>query len=242
AVADVEAAGHASLPAIVVGREGWSPGVVGIVAGRLAARYGKPALVLALEGGRGVGSARGPAGVRLHDALVSTADLLVRFGGHQAAAGLESETARLAAFRERFCAAFADAAAAEVGPAAADVRLDPRDDVAQVLGDLERLEPCGQKNPAPRLFVAAAEVKSCRPVKGHLRLDFTWEGRRLTGFAPDQGARAAELAGRRVDVVGRLQRSSYVPRNAPGWGAAARGGAEVELLVEALAPEPARGA
>src|SRR5690606_13053279 len=66
AIADIERMGMADAPAIVLAREGWHPGVVGIVAGRIASTYGKPTVVVGLDGASGRGSVRGPQGFRLH--------------------------------------------------------------------------------------------------------------------------------------------------------------------------------
>ncbi|HZU81610.1 MAG TPA: DHH family phosphoesterase, partial [Polyangiaceae bacterium] len=104
----------ARLPAIVVAGQGWHPGVVGIVAGRLVARLGKPAVVVALDGPTGRGSARAPAGFSVYDALARSRDALVGFGGHHAAAGLEVASDRIGALRDLFC----DACAAMGVPAA----------------------------------------------------------------------------------------------------------------------------
>ncbi len=99
----------AGLPAIVLGRQGWHPGVVGIVAGRLASRFGKPTIILALDGARARGSVRGPAGFSVYDALVRVRDVLIGFGGHHAAAGVEMASDRLETLRERFADACAEA-------------------------------------------------------------------------------------------------------------------------------------
>src|SRR5258708_18982752 len=71
-----------SLPGIVLAQQGWHPGVVGIVAGRLASRLGKPTIVVALDGARGRGSARAPAGVSVYDALDRVRAGPLGFGGH----------------------------------------------------------------------------------------------------------------------------------------------------------------
>jgi single-stranded-DNA-specific exonuclease len=74
ALADIERGGFDRDPAIVIARQGWHPGVVGIVAGRIASRFGKPTIAVALEGTIGRGSVRGPAGAHLHDALTACGD------------------------------------------------------------------------------------------------------------------------------------------------------------------------
>jgi single-stranded-DNA-specific exonuclease len=227
ALREIEERGFAADAGMALARQGWHPGVVGIVAGRLADRLGRPAIVIALDGARGRGSARAPAGFRVYDALRACARELVGFGGHQAAAGLEIEAARVERFRDAWREACARQAAAAV-PAGVrpEARLDERDDPAQVAGDLERFEPCGERNPAPRLLVHSAVIAAVRRHDEHLRLELLLRGaRRVGAFAPDLGPRAAELApGASVSVVGRLRRDTY------------RGAGALDLLVEAIAP------
>ena len=91
--------------AIVMAGEGWHPGVIGIVASRLVERYGKPAIVLAVEpDGRAKGSGRSIEGFDLLAALDACAAHLERYGGHRAAAGVELQAAAVDAFREAFVA------------------------------------------------------------------------------------------------------------------------------------------
>ncbi|MBK7585114.1 MAG: single-stranded-DNA-specific exonuclease RecJ [Myxococcales bacterium] len=222
AVREIEEAGYHERAAIVIGREGWSHGIVGIVAGRIASRYGKPVIAIGFEaGGHGRGSVRGPKGSRLHDALSQVGDVLERFGGHQAAAGVEVRIDRLEALRDGFETACASAPALPAEDQAADtVWLHSGDRPAQVLADVARLEPCGQANPAPRVAVEA-DVLAAREVKGgHLKLELELEGsQRMGGFGVSMGSRAAALSGR-VVVLGRLRRDAW------------RGGDAVEMRVE----------
>jgi len=225
AVGEIESEGWADRPAIVVGREGWNHGIVGIVAGRLAARYGKPVVAVGFDQGNGRGSVRGPKGSRLHDALTKASDALVRFGGHQAAAGLELVLERLPDLREGFERACEEIAAEATAPCddgdGDTVWLHPDDQPAQVLADLDRLEPCGQGNPAPRIALEAQVVKAREVRGGHLKLELEVGSRRMSGFGPTLGGRAAALSGR-VVVLGRLRRD--------GW----RGGDAVEIRVDDL--------
>jgi len=226
AIAEISNEGRERDAAIVVGREGWNHGIVGIVAGRLAERFRRPAVVFGFENGRGHGSVRGPVGSRLHDALSQCQHLVVRFGGHQAAAGVELELARLCEFREAFSAAVAAAPALpESGRASGELPLlwlDSADDPAQVLADLALLEPCGIGNPAPVLLVQA-KVSSARAVNGgHLKLDLELvSGKRLSAFGIAMGERADTLGPSAV-VAGRLRPDRY------------RGGDAVELFLERI--------
>src|SRR5207244_2667136 len=87
AVSAIEARRDPHARTIVVAREGWHPGVVGIVAARLAERFHRPALAIALEGATARGSGRSVRGVHLHAALGECRALLEAFGGHRQAVG-----------------------------------------------------------------------------------------------------------------------------------------------------------
>jgi single-stranded-DNA-specific exonuclease len=223
AISEIEREGWGERPAIVIGREGWNFGIVGIVAGRLADKYGKPVIVIGLNGGEGRGSVRGPKGVRLHDALTRTAGCLVRFGGHQAAAGLEVRSDRIdelrAAFEEAVCAP----GVVDGAPSAPlVVRLSEEDDPARVVSDIDKLEPCGEANPAP-CFCIEGRVAEARSVRGgHLKLELELAcGRKIGCFGAGMGERSDTLKNS-ITVVGELRRDSF------------RGNGAVELLVDRL--------
>lgn len=220
ALAEVERTGQADAPAIVVGAEGWNVGVVGIVAARLVDRFHVPAIVVGFEGDEGRGSVRGPKGARLHDALVTCADTMEGFGGHQAAAGVHLRRDRLEALREGFCAAHAHLPRPERHAApAVDADLDPRDEPSRVVRELGWLEPTGEGHPYVRLRVSRARVTSARVMRGeHLRLVVDHEGRWLDAFGYGLAATSIGV-GDVVDLIGSLRRDHY------------RGGSAVELRV-----------
>ncbi|AKT41705.1 single-stranded DNA exonuclease [Chondromyces crocatus] len=225
ALAEIEDGKYATEPGIVLAREDWHPGVVGIVAGRIASRLGKPTIVIGLEGNSGRGSVRGPAGARLHDALTRCRDVLVGFGGHQAAAGVEVRAERIEALRASWCAAWSALGSPSSSPEVeASVRLDERDDPAAVTADLERLEPCGERNRASSVLLSDVTIHAARALKGHLKLELRMQGRELSAFGPELGELAPRLAGKRAMVVGRLRRDTW------------RGGNAVELRIERLSP------
>ncbi len=213
AIQVIEREGWAERPALVIAEDGMNHGIVGVVAGRLVDRYQVPVVVIGFEGDEGRGSVRGPAGARLFDALTEASEPLTRFGGHQAAAGVTVARAAVARFREAFEAACSAGAAAPkeatVQDPAAVVPLMAGDRLFQVVTDLERLEPCGERNPAPSLEITA-RLTSARVVgDGHLKLDLKVGEQRLSAFGFGLGEIAKSLT-EEVVLVGKLKRDGYV--------------------------------
>lgn len=182
--------------------EGWHPGVLGIVASRLGQRFHRPAVLLARDGDRAVGSARSIPGVDLLAAIRRTADLLERHGGHAGAAGLAMRADHFEEFRRRFeREAFADE---PEDPWTPSIQVDaelpvPRVDL-DLAHDLQALAPFGQANPEPLFLDRGVEVRGVRAVRrGAVQLRLGPKpgipaiAFRL-GMAPD-------AIGRRVDLV-----------------------------------------
>lgn len=88
--------------AIVLHQEDWHPGVIGIVASRLVEKYYRPTIMLTTVDGVAKGSARSISNFNIYEALRRCEDILIHFGGHQAAAGLAVEIDKVDEFRERF--------------------------------------------------------------------------------------------------------------------------------------------
>jgi single-stranded-DNA-specific exonuclease len=222
ALAEVEREGYRQRPALVIGREGWNHGIVGIVAGRLASELQKPVVVIGFEQGVGRGSVRGPKGARLHDAVSACSPLLRRFGGHQAAAGLEVAFEQLEALRQAFESACAAQPALATTDDAPRVRLASGDALPKVLADLGELEPCGESNPGPSLALMGRVVSAREVSGGHLKLELALEsGERLSAFGVGMGARAEALSGS-IAVSGKLRPDRY------------RGGSAIELKLDKI--------
>ncbi|MDR3611809.1 MAG: single-stranded-DNA-specific exonuclease RecJ [Ignavibacteriaceae bacterium] len=88
--------------AIILHQESWHAGVIGIVASRLVEKYYRPTIILTTAGGVAKGSARSISNFNIYDALKKCEDLLIHFGGHQAAAGLAVEMDKLTEFKFKF--------------------------------------------------------------------------------------------------------------------------------------------
>jgi single-stranded-DNA-specific exonuclease len=176
----------------VLAGEDWHPGVIGIVASRLAERHHRPFVLIALEGSTGCGSGRSVAGFDLLGALNDCAGHLLRHGGHKAAAGLEIERERL----EDFGSAFA-AHAQRVIPREEFVPAERVDAIVrggelgmELAEELRTLAPFGAANPAVALLVRGAMFADRRAMgEGrHVRFTVLADGARARAVAFGGGA------------------------------------------------------
>ena len=144
--------------ALVLAERGWHPGVIGIVAGRLADRHHRPVVMVALDemGVKpGIGSARSIPGFNVCQALTACAQHLLTHGGHAAAAGLKIEERHVDAFRADFCEYAAEQITAEqrVAELAIDAEVFLSELTLSTVEQIERLAPFGHSNPRPLLCV-----------------------------------------------------------------------------------------
>jgi len=161
---------------ILVSGENWNPGLIGLTAGRLCERFHLPAVALSIHGDTAVGSCRSISGISIYRMLTACEDLLVRFGGHEQAAGLTVKTENIPLLRERLEKVISRAAPEETFLPAMeyDLALPFRTWTKDSMAWLSRLEPTGCGNPAPLFLLQGAEVQSIRRVGkdgSHLKLN-----------------------------------------------------------------------
>jgi single-stranded-DNA-specific exonuclease len=213
-----------SAPIAFVAREGWHPGVIGIVAGRLKDRYNRPACVVALEGGMGKGSGRSVAGFALGPAVIAArqAGLLVNGGGHAMAAGFTVAEPKLEALH----AFLAERVEAVAGPdglvpeLGVDGALMPAAATPSFVALLERMAPFGSGNAEPRFAFAGLRVLRADPVgTGHVRVVFgeAASSQRLKGIAfrsldTDLGRALLSGRGKTFHVAGHLRADTWQGR------------------------------
>jgi single-stranded-DNA-specific exonuclease len=202
--------------AFVLAREGWHPGVIGIVASRVVERFGRPTFLIGLDGEVGKGSGRSIDSFDLHGALDDCGDLLDRYGGHRMAAGLTLRRDRVVAFRERFNAvALARLTPGELGPTQ---RVDLEVTLDEITDDLEKwtrqLEPCGMGNPGAVFGVRNVRLENSRVVgSNHLKGTLSIGGRRLDTIAFGWADRYAAFGESALDVAVRLERNEWNGRS-----------------------------
>ncbi len=208
--ADPQVAGRSGL---VVAKEGWLHGIVGIAASTLVQSYRRPVLVLAIDSERkeARGSARSFGDVDVRAALHECAPMLRRYGGHRAAAGVSMDPGEIA----RFVEAFDAAVAAQIGAREVEtglgydgaLTLDTID--ANFLAALEGLGPYGMGFPAPRYLLEHAEVDHVRILKGaHLKLALRQGGVLIDAIAFGQAGTGISV-GDRLSCLYLPSRSYY---------------------------------
>ncbi|MBV9099582.1 MAG: single-stranded-DNA-specific exonuclease RecJ [Candidatus Dormibacteraeota bacterium] len=193
-------------PAIVLGDQGWPMGIVGLVAGRLAERYARPAFVASLDPVEAKGSARSVPGVHIVRALDAASSALLRHGGHVAAAGFSLDAANFDEFRTLV----SDAVAVQLNGAprervfAIDSDISAEEATPSLCRELAVLEPCGVGNHAPLLALRDAKVLGTSPFGGegqHIRVVLAGAGGILEAVAFHKPGLAAHLPrGRPVDA------------------------------------------
>lgn len=188
---------------IVLAHEEWHAGVIGIVASRLAERFGRPTVMISLENGVGQGSGRSVPRFDLYGALCDCSQHLLSFGGHTMAAGLRIDPRRVSEFAEAFIArANQRLTAADLAPTLsldAEVRLAEL--VEPVVASLLDLGPFGVGNPKPRFATGWVDLVGTPRAVGresdHLQFSVSEGGCVRKAIAFGQADRLGELLDRR---------------------------------------------
>jgi single-stranded-DNA-specific exonuclease len=218
-----------TAPLLIAGAPDFPAGIVGLVASRLTEAFYRPSVVVEEGVEECRASCRSIPTFHITHALDRCADLLVRHGGHEAAAGFTARTENLPALRERLTAIASEVLADRelVPELAIDAELELESLSPQLLTDLDKLEPTGEANPAPVFLTRDVEVHETKAIgseDAHLKLTLrdhrkaTWDA---IGFRRgDQ----ASLVPDRIDVAYTLRKNAW---NGQAW---------LQLVIEDLRP------
>ncbi|MDR7417556.1 MAG: single-stranded-DNA-specific exonuclease RecJ [Armatimonadota bacterium] len=224
----IESAAMGGDPAIVVAREGWHPGVIGIVASQIVERYYRPAVVIAIREGVGKGSGRSIPALHLVETLARASSTLDAYGGHAMAAGLTVAADAVSRFREAFVREAGAALSADdlVPVVEVDVEVGLEALTPALADELARIAPCGSGNPEPVLLTRGVRAVGTRTVGNgaHLRLIVS-DGVRSAdaiGFRLGDHAELLAFTQARLDLAYALERDRW--RQEPA----------VQLVVERL--------
>ncbi len=204
ALGQVQALG-AVPPLIVVRKEGWHPGILGLIAARMVDTFARPSIAVSVGPEASRASARSVPNFDIEHALRLNEGLLDRFGGHPQAAGFTVATPRLAELEERLLVtASEETDGARPAPGLKfDCEISPALLTEPTMSFLDSLRPFGHGNPEPVFLTRRAKVVEARRVGqdgAHLRLRTLHGGRAWTAIAFNRGD-APIVPGDRVDLV-----------------------------------------
>ena len=209
---------------IVLDGDNWPQGIIGIVSSRVTERYGLPSILISFDGSVqndtptsddiGKGSGRSIKGMNLVESLMACDDLLIRFGGHELAAGMSIARGNIERFRRRIN----EVARAQLGEEQlalqlnAECELEPSDMTMCLAEELERMEPFGVANPTPQFITNDMTVSRIIAMGGgkHTKLLLTKGD--FSIYAVYFGISPAQLhmtAGERVDVLFQLSINEF---------------------------------
>jgi single-stranded-DNA-specific exonuclease len=196
---------------LVLGGEGWHPGVLGIVASRLVERYHRPTVVIGFDGDRGKGSARSIRGFHMVEGFRRCADHLEKYGGHEYAGGLSINVEKL----DFFIDAFESVARERLQPEdlfpllEVDAELEFSDIGFSLMRQLEALKPFGVGNPEPLFMTRAVEVCERKIFPAGARFRFRQGERVVGGVAFGMSEDFPCVTGTSVDISYRLSENEW---------------------------------
>lgn len=183
----------------ILAKEGWNPGVLGIVAGRLLEELGQTVIVLNLEDGRAKGSARSIEALDIFEALDSHRNLFIAFGGHAGAAGMTLEADKLDALSEVLESYVLDKGldATTKNNLSLDEELDLEALTIDMVKNFERLAPFGMDNQKPVFYIRDFQIENARAMgasNAHLKLKIFRGTSNFEVVAFGKGSLAAEFS------------------------------------------------
>ncbi len=207
----IERNGYNNHRVIVVDGYNWRFGIIGIVASKIVEKYSKPCIVIKADGDNSKGSGRSIAGFSLFDALLNCDDLLVKFGGHELAAGLTIKEDDIPAFRQKINE-YANKLNLPIPEIKVDCKIKPRAFTVDTAKALKAFEPYGVGNPVPLFAVIGSQIVAIQPLAEgkHIKLRLRRDGSDyfavMFGVSPEN---FVFKVGDTVDVAVTLDVNSY---------------------------------
>ncbi len=191
---------------IVLSKENWHHGVIGVVASRLVDKFYKPAILISLKDGIGKGSGRSIKGFNLFDALTNCSDLLLKYGGHELAAGLGLNFDGIAEF-DKAINKYAESHLSDEDAIAyinIDQLLEPCDLNLKNAQMLSVLEPFGMGNPQPVFAILNTNLVSKRVISDgrHAKLTLSKNGKNIDAIGFGMAPQLSNLfVGSKLDIA-----------------------------------------
>ncbi|MBS0623015.1 MAG: single-stranded-DNA-specific exonuclease RecJ [Verrucomicrobia bacterium] len=199
-----------SNKALVLKSANWHPGVIPIVAARIAKHYNRPTVIIAVDGSIGKGSIRTIREFPLLPILKKSADLFLNYGGHDFAAGFTIPENLIDKFAKRFIHA-ANSSLKDhdmISKLHLDAQADFKDLCYDLLSSFELFEPYGNENTPPILYCQARQAWAPKVIGGtHLKLYLEQDDRMLEGIAFGMADRRAQIQKKNI-----LLQVAYTPQ------------------------------
>lgn len=213
AVEQIEKEGLKDKPCIVLGREDWHHGVIGIVSSKVTEIYFKPSILICFEGEEGKGSGRSIPGFDLHDALMNCSTYIEKFGGHSMAIGITVKKENFENFKKEFEEYAQNSHISDIMPI---IKIDKEVELKQIdlnmVKDLELLEPYGEANKMPVFLLSNLKIQAIRSLSEgkHLKLKLSQDNYIVDAIGFNMGDLVEKYhIGDKIDVVGALEVNSF---------------------------------
>ena len=198
---------------IIVGKEGWHHGIIGIVSSKITEMYFKPSILICFDGNEGKGSGRSIPGFDLHEALMDCKQYLKKFGGHAMAVGVTVDKSEFGKFKSELEEYAKICNVDKVVPIInVDSELSLKDINVESVKSLSLLEPYGEANKMPLFLFRNLKINSIRSLSEgkHLKLSLKDENFIVDAIGFNMGELSEKyLLDDRVDIVGSLDINSY---------------------------------
>lgn len=198
---------------IVLGKEGWHHGIIGIVASKITDIYFKPSILICFEGEEGKGSGRSIPGFDLHDAVMNCNTYVERFGGHSMAIGINVKKENFEKFKKEFETYTQNSHINDIIPI---IKIDREVDIRKIniqdIKDLKLLEPYGEANKMPLFLIKNLKIQAIRTLSEgkHIKLKLGIDNYIIDAIGFNMGNIADKyLIGDKVDVVGSLEINEF---------------------------------
>ncbi|MEK4255215.1 single-stranded-DNA-specific exonuclease RecJ [Ureibacillus sp. FSL K6-2830] len=208
---------------LVVAKEGWNPGVIGIVASRLVEKYYKPTIVLSIDSELGLakGSGRSIEGFHLYNELAKNRDILPHFGGHPMAAGMTLSAEHIDELRVRLHQQASTCLSDEMLTPTLyiDVPIDLSEVTVEAIEEFQKLKPFGVGFEKPIFTIQQVSIRSMRKIganENHIKMELEDPYGILDAVGFNKGYLFNEISyGVKLSIVGDLQINEWQGRKKP---------------------------
>lgn len=213
AIQEIEQNNEQNKNIIVLSKEGWHHGVIGIVSSKITDTYLKPSILLCEENGICKGSGRSIPGLDLHEALNAVSTTLDKYGGHAMACGVSLKKENLENFKQAINEYIGKLDLSEIKPIInIDAEVSMKDISIEKVKELSKLEPFGEANETPIFAIKNLKIEAIRAITegAHLKLKLKDENTSIDaiGFGLGEYVNDYKL-GDKVNVVGNLEINSF---------------------------------